>query len=136
MSAQPEVIEIIRLWVRRAEHDMEAAKWIMEIEENCPYDMVCFHCQQAAEKYMKAILTLQNVQAPRTHDLEKLTAMLPPGLGLSVPLPDLVALNPFAVEVRYADDWIEPTRLQALEAISIANAVRSEARTRLPAEAL
>jgi HEPN domain-containing protein len=53
MNARPEVVEILRQWVRKAEHDLEAANRIMAVEEGCPFDMVCFHCQQAAEKYLK-----------------------------------------------------------------------------------
>jgi HEPN domain-containing protein len=79
MSVPPEVLEVLRQWVRKAEHDLEAARRIMAVEEGCPYDTVCFHCQQAIEKYLKALLTLSGVPALRTHDLEKLLAMLPAG---------------------------------------------------------
>jgi HEPN domain-containing protein len=137
MTAPPdEVLEILRQWVRKAEHDLEAARRIMAVEEGCPYDTVCFHCQQAVEKYLKALLTLSGVPALRTHDVEKLTAMLPPAKRLSVPLPSLVAINPYPVDVRYAYDWREPTRGDALAAFELAARVRIEARGLLPSEAL
>src|ERR1035441_10215418 len=68
MNVPPEVDEVLRQWVRKAEHDLEAATRIMAIEEGCPFDTVCFHCQQAAEKYLKCLLTYLGIQAPRTHD--------------------------------------------------------------------
>jgi HEPN domain-containing protein len=57
MNVPPEVVEVLRQWVRKAEHDLEAPNRIMAIEEGCPFDTVCFHCQQAAEKYLKCLLT-------------------------------------------------------------------------------
>ncbi len=136
MSALPEVVEVLRQWVRKAEHDLEAARRIMAIEEGCPYDTVCFHCQQAIEKYLKALLTLSGVSALRTHDLEKLLAMLPPDLRMSVPASSLVSINPYAVDIRYADDWREPRRNDAIRVFEIAERVRKEARNLLPSEAL
>jgi HEPN domain-containing protein len=108
----------------------------MAVEDGCPYDMVCFHCQQAIEKYLKALLTLSGVPALRTHDLEKLLEMLPPDRRLSIPLASLVAINPYAVDVRYSDDWREPRRADAIQAFEVADRVRTEARSLLPGEAL
>lgn len=54
MNVPPEVLEILSEWVRKAEHDVEAAKRIMAVEEGCPHDTVCFHCQQAVEKVQRA----------------------------------------------------------------------------------
>ena len=53
MNAPPEVLEILRQWVRKAEHDLEAVRRIMAVDEGCPYDTACFHCRQAIEKYLK-----------------------------------------------------------------------------------
>lgn len=136
MSVQPEVLEVLRQWVRKAEHDLEAARRIMAVDEGCPYDTACFHCQQAAEKYLKALLTLLGIQAPRTHDLDKLAALLPAASRLSLSLTDLVAMNPYAVDLRYADDWREPLRDDAVRCLELAETVRKEIRSLLPDEAL
>ena len=136
MSVRPEVLEIIRQWVRKAEHDLEAAKRITAVDEGCPYDTACFHCQQAVEKYLKALLTLLGIPAPRTHDLEALSALLPPERRLSLSPAALAAMNPSAVEVRYADDWREPGRNDAELLLETAQAVREEIRCYLPGEAL
>ena len=77
MSVPPEVTEVLRRWVRKAEHDLEAARLILAGESHCPYDTACFHCHQAAEKYLKALLTLLGIQAPRTHDLGNVGAFAP-----------------------------------------------------------
>ncbi len=38
MNVPPEVVEILRQWIVKAEHDLEAARRIMAIEEGCPFD--------------------------------------------------------------------------------------------------
>ena len=40
------------------------------------YNAVCFHAQQCIEKYLKAILILEKVVPPRTHDLIELNQLL------------------------------------------------------------
>jgi HEPN domain-containing protein len=134
MAAPPEVIEVLRQWVRKAEHDLEAARRILAVEDGCPNDTVCFHCQQAVEKYLKALLTLAAVPAPRAHDLNALCSLLPPEQRASLPSVELAILNPYAVEVRYADDWREPGREDAIEALRLAEQVRDQARKVLPSE--
>ena len=136
MNVPPEVLEILRQWVRKADHDLEAVRRIMAVEEGCPYDTACFHCQQAIEKYLKALLTLSGVSALRTHDLEKLLALVPPDKQLSIPVASLVAVNPYAVDVRYSDDWREPRLGDAVRSLEVAERVRTEVRRLLPAEAL
>src|SRR5665213_1566888 len=131
MNAPPEVIEILRQWVRKAEHDLEAARRIMAIEENCPFDTVCFHCQQASEKYLNCVLTCLGIQAPRTHDLKALAALIPLVYVLPLRVEELVELNLYAVDTRYADDWREPGLSDARRALLLASEVRSAVREML-----
>jgi HEPN domain-containing protein len=42
-------------WAQKAERDWEVAHKLAA-EKPPPRDIVCFHCQQAAEKYLKALL--------------------------------------------------------------------------------
>ena len=44
-----------REWVRKAEADYRLAEAISRGDESF-HDQLCFHCQQAAEKYLKALL--------------------------------------------------------------------------------
>ena len=132
MNVPLEVVEVLRQWVRKAEHDLEAASRIMAIEEGCPFDTVCFHCQQAAEKYLKCLLTFLGIQAPRTHDLKALAALIPLELCFPVLVEDLTELNPYAVDVRYADDWREPQVNDARRALALASTVRAAVRELMP----
>ncbi len=132
MNVPPEILEVIRQWVRKAEHDLEAARRIMAIEEGCPFDTVCFHCQQTAEKYLKCLLTYRGIQAPRTHDLKVLVALLPSDLNFPVPVKEIVELNPYSVDVRYSDDWREPQLSDAKRALALTAEVRTAVRKLMP----
>ncbi|MBN1583285.1 MAG: HEPN domain-containing protein [Anaerolineae bacterium] len=52
MSAE---IEIARQWVAKAQNDLLNADNNLH-SQKIPHDTVCFHCQQAAEKLLKAYL--------------------------------------------------------------------------------
>ena len=42
-------------WVRKAENDYRTAE-LLALSSEPLHDQLCFHCQQAAEKYLKALL--------------------------------------------------------------------------------
>jgi len=48
MSAPTEILEIIRLWINKANNDWEAARRIMVDDQGAPYGTACFHCQHSA----------------------------------------------------------------------------------------
>jgi HEPN domain-containing protein len=104
----------------------------MANEEGCPFDTVCFHCQQAAEKYLKCLLTYLGIQAPRTHDLKALMALIPLQQRFPLRAEDLAELTPYAVDVRYADDWREPRLDDAKRAFALASKVRAAVRGLVP----
>jgi HEPN domain-containing protein len=61
--------------VGKAEEDYRTAELIERSREPL-YDQLCFHCQQSAEKYLKALLEELGVAIDKTHDLEKLLTCL------------------------------------------------------------
>ena len=132
MNVPPEVVEVLAHWVQKAEHDLEAANRIFALEDGCPFDTVCFHCQQVAEKYIKCLLTLREIAAPRTHDLRALALLLPEDAVLPITAEELAELNPYAVQARYAGDWPEPMLSDARRALSLAFTVRQAVRDLLP----
>ena len=80
--------------------DLLVAERILSAED-LPTWAACFHAQQAAEKALKAVLTLRSVPFERTHDLEALYERLPPSDRGAFVLDELDALTPWAVEGRY-----------------------------------
>ena len=60
-------------WVEFAERDFEASKFLAE-SHNPPFEIIACHCQQTAEKYLKAMLIEDGQQVPFIHDLGKLNS--------------------------------------------------------------
>lgn len=118
-----------RPWVLKAEEDAQAAR---ELAARRPplRDIACFHCQQAAEKYLKALLQELGVGFPKTHDLEQLLdLLLPYEPTLNTLRRRLDALTNFAVEYRYP--VVRTTTRQLQTALRTMDRVRSELRARL-----
>lgn len=136
MNEKPECMGAVRSWVQKGEHDIEAAERILTPVEGCPFDTVCFHAQQCAEKYLKALLVLHSVEFPKTHNLRLLIQLVPAGLSLGLETDRVVALIRYAVDVRYSDELQVVTPAAAEEAVATARKVREAVRQHLPGEAL
>ena len=85
--------------------------------------VACFHAQQCAEKYLKAILISRQVAFSKTHDLLLLNDQCEKiGVLLGLDVKSLHTLSDHAVKVRYPGD--DPTPEEAHEALAIAKTVR------------
>ncbi|MEW6039635.1 MAG: HEPN domain-containing protein [Pseudomonadota bacterium] len=75
---------------------------ILNRDSEAPNEIVLFHAQQAAEKFIKAALVTQGIVFRRTHDLLELWDVASKN-GLAIPADRqlLVRLGPYAVEFRY-----------------------------------
>jgi len=136
MNERPELQQEARRWVAKAEHDLRNAEYVLGMPRGCPTDTVCFHCQQAAEKYLKALLISRGIDFPRTHDLVLLRGRAEETGELTLRLEELQPLNRYSVEARYPGDW-EPIELhEATEALAMARGVRDAVRALLPPAAL
>lgn len=95
---KPETLE----WTDKSDADLDTAKREAAVVESPNYDAVCFHAQQCAEKYLKAVLVENGLRVPRIHDLEALVNLLSsqyPELQKLVHLARI--LSAMAVEIRY-----------------------------------
>jgi HEPN domain-containing protein len=116
-------------WVRKAEADLALAARARRKPAGL-YDGICFHCQQCAEKYLKALLEELGLPIPKIHDLDQLFALLRQHhLALRSVLRGLVFLTDFAVDIRYPGNWA--TKRQAEAAWRWAERVRQTARSLL-----
>jgi HEPN domain-containing protein len=91
-----------------------------------------FIVSKPPKKYLKCLLTYLGIQAPRTHDLQALALLIPVERSFPVRVEDLAELNPYAVNVRYADDWREPQLNDARRALALASKVRAAVREAMP----
>jgi HEPN domain-containing protein len=90
----------------------------------------CFHAQQCAEKYLKAILIVHDLNFPKVHDLVALRDVCSQaGIAISVSEDELSTLSFYAVQVRYPSE--DPTVDEAREAVAIARSLRKFARGQL-----
>ena len=105
MSERRDLVEQVRGWIEKAEHDLRNAEYVITLEENCPFDTVCFHCQQCAEKYLKALLVLREIEFPKTHDLVPLLNLLCENMQIPLTIQQVQPLNHYSVEARYPGDW-------------------------------
>jgi HEPN domain-containing protein len=126
-------MEIGKQWVAKADNDLLNADNNLSAER-IPLDTVCFHCQQAAEKLLKAFLAANGQAPPHTHDLLYLLELV---LAIDETAEqlhdDLLILTPYAIEVRYPDDSSTPSTSDAREARDCASRVRNWLKTRSPA---
>lgn len=90
----------IKQWLRRADNDLSGAEQLARnVDLN---ELVCFHCQQAAEKFLKALIISAGVRPMRTHDLTALLGQAETaGYRVSSVIEDCKYLTPFAVDLRY-----------------------------------
>ena len=96
-------------------------------------DAVCFHAEQCAEKYLKAVLLLHTVPPQRTHALSALNDLLKTVLPAARSLDlDCALLQQFAVEVRYPG--ASATGFEAQMAIASMRRIRRFARRALGAQ--
>lgn len=117
-----------RDWVRKAEGDYLAAVALSRKRKIPLHDQVCFHCQQSAEKYLKARLEEAGIPSPKTHDLEKLLLLVTSVEPLWAALQThLKRLTDYSVSFRYPGS--EATGREAKTALADCKAMRKEARS-------
>ncbi len=94
--------DLTKEWIKKSEGDVGTAVRESSVKEGANWDAVCFHAQQAVEKYLKGIL--QEIEKPfsKTHDLSVLLELaLSEFPELNILADDLEWLSAFAVEFRY-----------------------------------
>ena len=110
----------VRGWLRKAESDLRNIALVLPAAD-CPFDTVCFHAQQAAEKYLKGWLTYLGVPFPKVHDLEELIALLPADERIALAAADAALLSQLGVAPRYPgwDDEIDRSVAERAHAVAL-----------------
>jgi HEPN domain-containing protein len=124
--------DTIRNWIRKAENDFQIGLNEMKAE-NPVTDMICFHMQQCAEKYLKAYLAFNDTEIKKTHNLAILLkdcSAIDPSFNTllkeKVPL-----LTPYGTVIRYPDDFYTPSLQETKEAVALARLVKDFVRGKL-----
>jgi len=110
--------------LRKAAQD-EALLDSVQEDTSVSAEIFGYHCQQAAEKLLKAWLAQRAVHYPKTHNLQALVELLEAqGQPLPTDLADLDRLTPYATVYRY-EQLPEYTSLDRHAARAIVARLRS-----------
>lgn len=93
-------------WLKIVDQDLKSAKGLLKIEI---FSTATYHCQQAAEKALKAYLVFKNHTITKTHDLMRLIELCSKFDKTFEKLYDAAEhLNPFATKFRYPTEFDIP----------------------------
>lgn len=121
--AEDRLKELVEQWLIKADHDLLIVE--RDIRNEAPLtDIICFHCQQAAEKYLKAFLVSKLSVPQRTHDIRTIInecCKLDPNFEK---LNSCSYLSNYAVESRYPDNYYLPDKEETGKAYSDAKSIK------------
>ncbi|MFC0876869.1 HEPN domain-containing protein [Saccharicrinis sp. FJH2] len=99
-------------WLTKAEEDLFVVEKLTE-NEIIATSSVCFHCQQAVEKFLKAFLIAKGIDTKKTHNIEYLLSECSDFDGDFVDI-DPKELSDFGVDARYPGDMYIPDKDETL----------------------
>ncbi|MBC8434112.1 MAG: HEPN domain-containing protein [Desulfobacterales bacterium] len=106
---------IINEWLKKADEDLEFATSV--IEDSPFYAQICFHLNQAAEKYLKSLVIAYDLEFKKIHDLPVLLkSCLVRKPGLEILMDDCRLLNGFYIDARYP---VHPNVAKVEDAVDI-----------------
>ena len=130
-------LELVRDWMTRASHDLRSAR-LLAAADTPPLDIAIYHCQQAAEKSIKAWLQGQDEPFRTTHDVAVLVKQAS-GSNPEFSHLDTAAavVTPYASAYRYPGGSYEPmpTQEEFAEALHHAQVIYDFVLNLLPTEA-
>jgi HEPN domain-containing protein len=101
-------------WIEKAEGDFATAGRELRARKSPNYDAVCFHAQQCAEKYLKAVLQENEKHIPKIHNLIELMLLCEKiDSSFEMLRSDLVVMERYSVRVRYPGEFAEKADAQS-----------------------
>lgn len=90
------------IWLRRAESNLARAA-VGKADQRILFEDLCFDCQQAVEKSLKALLVLHGQETIITHSIALLLSNIQENIKIAVPdfVNESVILTDYAVQTRY-----------------------------------
>ena len=97
--------EILQQWLDKGKNDIRSAEYLSAMQYPTPDEIICFHCQQTAEKYLKAFIFLHDIEPEKTHDLSELVTKCEKfNSSFSILRSKLRYLTKYGVIPRYPND--------------------------------
>lgn len=117
-------------WVSKAEQDWQAILQLLSVRPEMVPDVIAFHAQQTAEKYLKALLLQSGEEPPPIHNLGAVLDQVVIHYSEAETLrEDAESLTPFAVRIRYPGLSISVDK--ATESVERARRIRAFVLTKL-----
>ena len=115
----------VQLWLEFANADLETADFLYEKQYPRQLEIICYHCQQAGEKAIKALYIAKEIPGgiPRKHDLWFLLEQMKNVVDIPESIYDAAEkLDPYAIVFRYpGENRVDDYR--AKQAIGLAEAI-------------
>lgn len=119
-----ERLSIVKQWFRKAGNDLKSIENNLKSDDP-PTDTICFHAQQAIEKYIKGALIYFGKHITKTHDLVNLLTAITEHIPELEELEDeFHEITRYGVEVRYPDIFYEPSLEETTNAFEVALKVK------------
>jgi len=114
---------LVEEWLKRAHSNLERAK-AGKISDEILFEDLCFDCQQAVEKSIKAFLVHRNIEFDKIHSISKLLKQIEDA-GITVPeeIKETSELTVYAVDTRYPGDYDPVTEPEYRLALTMAEKV-------------
>jgi HEPN domain-containing protein len=114
---------LVEQWLSRAQSNLDRAR-AGKVRDTILYEDLCFDCQQAAEKSLKAMLVAYDKESPHTHIIAHLLETLEQS-GLEIPedVKSSSDLTEYAVHTRYPGLYEPVTAKEFREALAVAEHV-------------
>jgi HEPN domain-containing protein len=94
-------IETVTEWFHLADADIDSAKLLKQMRPQHK-EIICYHCEQAVEKYLKGYLQASGILPPRIHDLENVCALCAKkDARFDTIVKECIYLTQFATQLRY-----------------------------------
>jgi len=97
--------ELLQQWLDKGNDDLRSAEYLSTMHHPTPDEVICYHCQQSSEKYLKGYLFLNDIEPPKIHNLIELMEMcVKINSKFSILLPQLNILTDYAILPRYPNE--------------------------------
>jgi len=114
----------IEEWVKYGDMDLESAKYLLNMKP-IPYEVICYHCQQAVEKYIKAYIVSRDEELNKIHDLIELNKICKKHNKNFENIDTMCSeLNNYAVIVRYPFHTLDLEEIDVKKALKYATEIR------------
>jgi HEPN domain-containing protein len=97
--------KILQQWLDKGKDDLRSAEYLSTMHNPTPDEIICYLCQQSAEKYLKGFIFSHDIEPEKTHDLSELLKICQNyNVDFSTLSSEIFILKRYAVMPRYPNE--------------------------------